>query len=69
MAGEIQETSTRVLLKHIYDQNAIEKGEVSILFDWPILMTATNSLLNFTFAEIEHQFLWLIFSFHLKLWM
>jgi hypothetical protein len=33
MAGEIQETSTRAILKHIYDQNLIEKGEVIFLLD------------------------------------
>ena len=28
MAGEVQETSTRLILKHIYDQNVLEKAEV-----------------------------------------
>ena len=28
MAGEVQETSLKVVLKHIYDQNALEKSEV-----------------------------------------
>eukprot|EP01094_Clydonella_sp_ATCC50884_P019750 TRINITY_DN3930_c0_g1_i2.p1 TRINITY_DN3930_c0_g1~~TRINITY_DN3930_c0_g1_i2.p1 ORF type:complete len:180 (-),score=60.74 TRINITY_DN3930_c0_g1_i2:233-709(-) len=27
MAGEIQETSIKTMLKHIYDQNMLEKGE------------------------------------------
>ena len=28
MAGEIQETSTRLILKHVYDQNVLEKSQV-----------------------------------------
>ena len=31
MAGEVQETSTRRILKHVYDQNALEKSQVIIL--------------------------------------
>uniref|UniRef100_A0A7S4MS59 AP complex subunit sigma n=1 Tax=Vannella robusta TaxID=1487602 RepID=A0A7S4MS59_9EUKA len=27
MAGEVQETSTRLILKHVYDQNALEKSQ------------------------------------------
>eukprot|EP01096_Ripella_sp_DP13-Kostka_P012545 TRINITY_DN528_c0_g1_i1.p2 TRINITY_DN528_c0_g1~~TRINITY_DN528_c0_g1_i1.p2 ORF type:complete len:176 (-),score=81.99 TRINITY_DN528_c0_g1_i1:18-488(-) len=27
MAGEVQETSSKMILKHIYDQNTMEKGE------------------------------------------
>jgi hypothetical protein len=30
MTGEVQETSTRLILKHVYDQNAMEKSQVSI---------------------------------------
>ena len=30
MAGEIQETSIKTMLKHIYDQNMLEKGEVRV---------------------------------------
>jgi len=32
MAGEIQETSTKTMLKHIYDQNVMEKSETKGLF-------------------------------------
>lgn len=30
MAGEVQETSTRLILKHVYDQNVLEKSQVRI---------------------------------------